>query len=391
MMVLLPRLDREGTRSLVEHARGESVSEIAGRMPARQVRTYSSPLGGLEISESELAALRAGVVDLAREHGYPEEGTNLPRFDAKCARLVHERLPISPHEASEEDAWSYLTCAWLLDVAAWRWGGIGESDRRLRGDVNRNTFRRLWWRAEVLGARIDLSFLGEDELVNIMERPTIAANRRLARTLATQFLARVSEGDAAGRMMLMRDAGKRLVRLTPIIDFHVMSDAELQEVVEAVLVAAADGGNVAMTTGATRFEPSDAVEEIDRLVPVADESAADTTVDFDPTVIEQYGEVAIGIAGRTGRVTNTALREVIPLEAADARKVLQGLVDRKMLARRGRAKGTYYVLPDSQETESAHEEVVTSQAQVQAPGPSEVEPGSEAQETALRRFLRRRG
>ena len=38
----------------------------------------------------------------------------------------------------------------------------------------------MWWRAEVLGPDVDLAKLGEDELVNIMERPTLFSDRRLA-------------------------------------------------------------------------------------------------------------------------------------------------------------------------------------------------------------------
>ena len=99
------------------------------------------------------------------------------------------------------------------------------------GNVNRNTFRRLWWRAEVLGPEIDLTRLGEDELVNIMERPTIAADRRLARAIAAEFLARVDGGVVRERMHLMRDAMKRLLRLTPMVAFSALDSTEVAQVV----------------------------------------------------------------------------------------------------------------------------------------------------------------
>ncbi len=399
MTVLLPRLDRETTSSLIDDARGKTVAEVASRIPAREVRTRSTAQGGLEIADAELAALRHAVVELARGHGYPEEVKNLPLFDALCARIVHASLPISPHEASEDDIWSYLTCVWLLDVAAWRWGGVGDSERRFRGDVNRNTFRRLWWRAEVLGSEIDLAQLGEDELVNIMERPTIAADRRLARRLAVQFLDRVSERDPAGRMMLMREAGKRLVRLTPIIDFHVMSDGELRALVDSVLTAAAKGGNVAMTSSPADIEPSGVVERIGRLAPVHDEAPIESPGYSDLGARKEYGEVALAIAKRTGRVTNSALREVIALEPADARKVLQDLVEDGVLARRGKAKGTYYVLPGSDGTDSepeAVQPVASMSASHASPEPDSSgaatqEPSHGEAEKTLRRFLKRRG
>lgn len=401
MTALLPRLDREQTLQQIDEARTLSIEEIARRMPVRDVKTTSSALGGLELSAEHLTGLRLKIVELAREHGYPKAGKALPEFDALCARVVHERLPIAPHEASEEDAWSNLTCCWLLDVAAWRWGGIGDSDRRFRGDVNRNTFRRLWWRAEILGVEIDLTHLGEDELVNIMERPTIASNRRLARSLAKAFLARVGDGDEGGRMMLMREAAKRLVRLTPLVDFHALNDAELHAMVDGILAAAAEGGSLPTAQIATDpVQVSEGVQQVPR-APVLD-----STRDDDENAAEAAGadlddlfEVALGIARRTGRVTNTALREVVPLEAADARRLLQTLVDRGALSRHGKAKGTYYVLsaeqPDrtlEQPTEPSAPPTEPSAPvpppSVPPPAPSPV-PSSGNVETTLRRFLRR--
>lgn len=391
MTALIPRLDREDTRRLIEEARGQSVSTLAERMPVRGLRTRSSPLGGLQLADADLVALRTEVLELAHEHGYPGDGARLPSFDAKCARVIHQRLRVSAHEASEDDAWSYVTCAWLLDVAAWRWGGVGESDRRFRGDVNRNTFRRLWWRAEVLGADIDLALLGEDELVNIMERPTIAANRRLARTLAVKFLESVGDGGDAGRMMLMREAGKRLVRLTPILDFFALSDAELAQIVDAVLAAAADGGNVAVfEEDGPPIAPSDMVERAERLAPVAaPRSEEGPETEFDTAAVEEYREVALGIAGRTGRVTNSTLREVVPLEPADARRLLQSLVESGALSRRGKAKGTYYVLPGDQAERDDAESLTAAEQPLAADAGTH--PEASQPESALRRFLSRRG
>jgi hypothetical protein len=390
MNALLPRLDREQTRNLLDEARELTVEEIAERMPNKEVRTTSSALGGLEIGHDDLAALRSATVDLAREHNYPGPGRELPRFDALCAREVHSRLRISPHEASEEEAWSHLTCCWLLDIAAWRWGGIGDSDRRFRGDVNRNTFRRLWWRAEVLGPEIDLTSLGEDELVNIMERPTVASNRRLARALAGQFLSRVDQGGDDGRMFLMREAGKWLVRLTPIIDFSSLDDVELNAVLGDVLDVATRGGALSLTPPArvNSIGISDGVEQVPRAPdlkpqPESDPQPARSLVD-----LEELFEVALGIARRTGRVTNSALREVAMIESQDARRVLQDLVERAELLRRGKAKGTYYVLPGEAEVEpdeAAVSKPPPSAGPVAPPTPS---PRAVAG-TAVRRFLNR--
>src|SRR5436190_86977 len=284
------------------------------------------------------------------------EGRHGPRCWVACRS--RRQLPLSvprgaaalttAQEASEEDAWSHLTCCWLLDMAAWRWGGIGDSDRRFRGDVNRNTFRRLWWRAEVLGPGIDLTSLGEDELVNIMERPTVASNRRLARALAGQFLSRVERGGEHGRMFVMREAGKWLVRLTPIIDFNSLDDAELNAVVGDVLDAAARGGALSLTSAPVdSTASSESVEQVPRtpFVEPRSESESESQPPRNMVDLEELFGVALGIARRTGRVTNSALREVAMIEAQDARRILQDLVERAELVRRGKAKGTYYVLP----------------------------------------------
>ena len=202
--------------------------------------------------------------------------------------------------------WSHLTVCWLMDVAVWRWSGMRD-DRRFRGDVNRNTFRRLWWRAEILGSDVDLTQLGEDELVDVMERPTIASNRRLSRVLATSFLERVGDGDDRGRMMLMREAGKRLVRLTPIVDFHALDDAELRDVMYTILDAAADGGPLPQQTSGDDLSPriSDGVEQVPASPPLPtheEEIAANGQV---PAEVAELYEIALDIARRTGRVSST--------------------------------------------------------------------------------------
>jgi hypothetical protein len=386
MTALLPRLDREQTLLQIEDARTLTVAEIAALMPVTDVRTTSSALGGMELPEEALRTLRSAILELAGEYGYPDPGTRLPHFDARCARLLHETLGIAPHEASEEDAWSHLTCCWLLDVAAWRWDGVGSSDpRRFRGDVNRNTFRRLWWRAEILGPDIDLTLLGEDELVSIMERPTVASNRPLARSLVNQFLARVQEADSSGRMMLMREAGKRLRRLTPMIDFHALDKTELDSMMGDILDAAASGEAMPATQPLARtLQVSEGVEQIPR-APVLDApSVTPAEESGTPTAeLEDLFEVALSIARRTGRVTNSALREVAPIDSLAARRVLQDLVERGSLARRGQAKGTYYVLPTEPPTAAS-----------ERPRASSTRPGAPswvpAAEKTLRRFLNRR-
>lgn len=349
MTALMRRLDRDQTQTLIEEARAVSVTEIAERMPEQEVVTTSSELGGLEIDEERLAGLRAGILELGRAHGYPGAPTSIGIFEGRCARLLHSELGISPHEASDEGVWSHLTTCWLMDIAVWRWDGIGD-ERRFRGDVNRNTFRRLWWRAEVFGDGFDLAQLGEDEFVNIMERPTIAANRRLVRMLSTAFLERLERGAQSDRMTLMREACKHIIRITPIIDLFALDDAALRSLLCAILDAAATATPLVLPTPtgvAAAPNPSDSVERVTELA-TADVAAAEVGSGGElPEDVAELANIAIGLAQRAGRVTNESLREIVPFDAAAARRLLQGLVERGELSRRGQARGTYYVIAQS--------------------------------------------
>lgn len=341
MTVLLPRLDREQVEAHIEHARSASVQQISEWMPLGGLVTTAPALGGTEMDESRLKSLRGEIVDLAGEHGFPSRHRELSVFDGRCARALHAALPISPHEAAEEGVWSYLTVGWLLDVAVWRWNGVGDP-RRFYGDINRNTFRRLWWRTEILGRELDLTQLGEDELVNIMERPTIASNRRLARSLAHAFLRLVRERDDIPRMAVMREAGKRLIRLTPIMDFHSLEDCELNDLLKVVLEVSITGGPLpppCWTVGEEAPRVSGSVELVSAGPP-----PRDTTTPDQRACSGEHHAIALDIARRAGRITNATLRDSLGIDAQDARRILRELVERGELRRLGQTRGSHYVL-----------------------------------------------
>jgi hypothetical protein len=375
MTLLVPHLDRTRAHAIVARLSGVPLTDVTRVLPDYPVEVTYSPVGGSRVTDEELADLRREVLTLAREHGLPDEPTRVSEFEGRCACLLHDRLPMTPHEASHEEVWSYLTCCWLMDVALWRFGADAD-ERRFIGNVNRNTFRRMWWRAEVLGPDIDLNRLGEDELVSIMERPTIAGDRRLARSVAQQFLARVDRDEASERMQLMREAMKRLLRLTPFVAITSLSDEEVHGLVAATFdaaVAGLDGRSLEAATvrAAAAPDPSSVVTRLAPLVLTPTPAPDSPRVDVRRAEeIEAIGEVALDIARRTGRVTNMALREVASITAAEAREVFGLLVSRGALVRRGTRRGTNYVVPETPASSAA--------------------PGGEL-ESALRRLLRRRG
>lgn len=350
MTVLVPRIPREAAREIIAEAREVPPARLASSMP-REVSVHLSPVGGRRIEDAELRALREALVEVAERHGYPEARSQSGdvSFDADAAVVLRAGLDISPNEASAEEVWSYLTCCWLLDLALWRFGG-GADERRLYGDINRNAFRRLWWRAEILGVAggPDGPFrgLGEDELVSIMERPTLARDARLARAIVTVFsdAAPTLRDRGLRRMDVMRDVTKRILRLTPFVEVAALADGELRDEVAHQLdraIAAMLGGEPPVAPAPTPVDNvSGSVEVLDDLTS-AEEPPRLTEEDTD-----EIATLALDIARRTGRVTNMMLREMAPtLGSADAREVFDRLMREGRLERRGEKRGTHYVIP----------------------------------------------
>jgi hypothetical protein len=388
MTLVLPRLDRTTAQELLEQKLDLPVGELSSSLPDRSpVVTYAS-VGGQRVEESVLQQLRSDLLAIADEHGLPGAPRDLSTFEGRAARLLRGVLDMTPHEASHEEVWSYLTCCWLLDVAVWRFGADASVDRYL-GHINRNTFRRMWWRAEVLGPEVDLTHLGEDELVNIMERPTLFSDRRLAQSIASEFLARVDAGDVGDRMRLMREATKRLLRLTPFLSFASLDQASIRTIVGDAFDAASAGiaGQPAfMPARVSDTLPAASEGIIEReVIATAEPSTPAESAPSGSISLEELGQAALDLARRTGRVTNMTLREVAPITSDEAREVFQLLLDRGDLVRRGVKRGTHYVLP---EPPTVPEETPMPgsprDTQDQAPPP-----GPLPSETALRRLLRR--
>jgi hypothetical protein len=396
-------LDRDSATELIERHRHSPLSNLVAAMPDLSPVVTYPPVGGARIDQESLQGLREAIVTLAREHGMPEPAgrDRLQYFEGRAARILRERLPMTPHEASQDEGWTYITCCWLLDVAIWRFGAQ-TSDDRFIGHLNRNTFRRMWWRAEILGPDVDLGRLGEDELVNIMERPTLFSDRRLARAIALEFLDRVERDIAWERMRLMREATKRLLRLTPFVAVSSLDDRAVRLVVSDAFDAAAAGIAGApivmqprMSEAARAASPEvTSVPTMTIAAPLVEVLGADR----DSRRVSNFDEVAqaaLDIARRTGTVTNTALREVVPITSEEARNVFRALMDRGELARRGVKRGTHYVLPEPSASPDATEDRSPTRSVPPPPSPRRPSPTAPPEvprrrpDTALRRLLRR--
>ena len=343
MSAILRRLSRTEASELIEVAEAtRDLAEVTEQLLRDGHPRLTWPaVGGARITSEQLTELRQELLAIAGDHGYPEQPTRVPLFDARAAVVLREHLDLTPHEAAQDDAWTYLTCCWLLDITVWRWRSRTPTDkRRFIGDVNRNTWRRLWWRAEQLHPHVDLRQFGEDELVNLTERPTLAANRLLLVVLAQEFLALVGEAVDVSRSHLMRESAKRLLRRMPVMDFQAIPEETLRYEVKWSLEAA-----LASLKGAPippRVYPvlaqAAVSPSVQQLSVVSDEATAGAISSSDVrTVILEFTE-------RVGRVTNSDLRQLLDISSTEASAALARHVEEGLLLRRGAKRGTYYVL-----------------------------------------------
>ena len=224
--------------------------EISGRVRLTHADQVFPPTGGTPISEADLGYLRDSITGLAASHGFPTKrpGVTAP-FDRDCAEALHASLDITPHTASSREAWTFLTCCVLPDVAAWRFPAL--APERFLGDVNRNVFRRLWWRAEILGPPPELPdpvWGREDVLVNVMERPGLSGNPTIAKAICDVFRCGVGGRKESDYEPLMRDLMRRVMRRSAFVSLALLPAPQLRNLLEGLMgdtVAVADGGEPA--------------------------------------------------------------------------------------------------------------------------------------------------
>lgn len=205
----------------------------------REIATIHHPdaapveIGGHRVDDSVIEELRDRIRERAGICGFPEPLNKgaVGGFDRPVTRILHSTMNIVPADAASERVWNYVTLVLLPDVAVWRWPM--RATNRLLGHP-RNAFRRLWWRAEVVGPDlIDApNGLGEDELVNIMERSTIAASSRLSRALAEKIF---NSQTSMARSEVMRDSAKRLLRIQAVLATDILADSVLEDMVGRVV------------------------------------------------------------------------------------------------------------------------------------------------------------
>jgi hypothetical protein len=242
-----PRLEKREAVGLLGQFTGLEPARLAVRGGVKSDKQFWYPTApaGQKIQPDGLRAIQARVRELAAMFGCPDfstgRGAQLTAFDRALTAEILSLIDMIPSEASVEAVWSFLSLVLLPDVAFWRFPNRGGKDdfERILGRP-RNVFRRLWWRAYILGGGEDglASKVLEDEAVGILERTRLGGNRRFARIVAETHVSTFA--DSARRTDILRDAMKRLSRLHAFVGLHALTDDELTDIVVDVFAEAGE-------------------------------------------------------------------------------------------------------------------------------------------------------
>lgn len=245
-MLLYPRLPRTVALDLVKDLSSKAIDYLIEVSSTDHPAAIYAPTGGNRVNKALLEKIRQSIRETARNSGYPGgiDETNRRRFDAQSGRRLHQMMEMTPAEASNQGVWAFMACVLLPDIVRWRFPGasnVTSKERFLGGNRGlRNTFGRVWWRAYILNQpdKDDpyelLSLLGEDELVQIMERPGLAGSPVLAKQVCKSFLDTIPRFPEISRSEVLRDAMKRLRRLLPLVAFDVLDCEVLSNLIDRV-------------------------------------------------------------------------------------------------------------------------------------------------------------
>lgn len=254
-MLLYPRLPAPTARILIAEMSDADLGTLRQGSSTRHPACTYSPTGGNRIDEREISELRDTLRTIADDCGYPRNvgPAERVRFDHRMASMLHADMGIVPADAAEPGVWAFLACVAVPDIVCWRFPR--RTPERFEGG-QRNALRRLWWRAHLLGEEL-MSLLGEDELVQILERPESAlGNPRVARAIAAMHIQVCDELHVDGRMRLLRDAAKRVLRLSALVTLDALDADSLSRVARRLLIESA----VALGEAQAVLPPAEALQ-----------------------------------------------------------------------------------------------------------------------------------
>lgn len=231
--LIYPRLPWSVAEALIHERVGFTRSQLEDASETFHPKAPTARIG-TPVSQEQLALLRdqvrSSLKKVHTEFPWPVPKSRVAEFDRILGACLYNHMSIVPSDAAAEGVWSFLTLVLLPEVGPWRFPGAGA--KRYRG-VHRNVLRRTWWRAHVLGPELGGSsasspYLGEDELVQIFERSSLAANPHIAKSI----VASIRSDDhtlPVGRSEFVRDLTRRLLRLMPLVSFDALDEGSFDD------------------------------------------------------------------------------------------------------------------------------------------------------------------
>lgn len=237
-ILLYPRLPRSSARKLLLERVGMDLAELQDLSALEHSDAEPSATGGLPASKSLIREVQTIVRELSLRAGFPSApGSRAQIFDRECGTALYDVMQIVPADAAEEGVWSFLSLVVCPEIGPWRFPG--QPEERLLGQP-RNVFRRLWWRAWALGpdlnsAPMGCAPLGEDEFVQVMERPSLGGNRRTARAIQSALWRAENMGITTPRSELMRQLARRARAAKSHTQFDALSDQDLDNLLDRIV------------------------------------------------------------------------------------------------------------------------------------------------------------
>lgn len=245
-LLCYPRMPLYEAAQSWEVLRGQSLAEIGASIDLTTLKAQYYPLARQRAGSEELMGLRGKILGIAEEFGFPSVVSSkvLVEFDRYVGPEIHAQMTIMPADASSIDVWNFVNTAVVPDVVLWRYGRFHTQNKKWiisedrLFDMTRTTIGRLWWRVHLLGSEL-AGKLGEDEVVNLLEKPRIGGYPLLSRAMGARLLTFASESNTGRRMELFRDATKRLLRKMAVQSVFIMTPEQIDDFVTSLFLESA--------------------------------------------------------------------------------------------------------------------------------------------------------
>lgn len=237
-VILYPRLDTLTAINLHKKMEGKSIEELYESSSLEHKDAIYTQTGGVNIDEIVLKKIADEIRAIAKDCGYPDKKDQKMQatFDARVSAWLYEHMNIAYGEVIRKDVWSFIALVMLPDVSKWRFPGFIKE--RLLGEV-RNVFQRLWLRAYMFDLIVNdetrwklLEELTEDAMVAIVERPSVSANRVLARNIGLAWVKIASEIGKDKMELVNRTAMKYLRQTVPLICLDALPESEIRNYID---------------------------------------------------------------------------------------------------------------------------------------------------------------